>query len=103
MIFDEAAAADNLVIHKKEIDAVDIDGEKVMMDLDKGRYYALNSVAARIWELIARPQSIKSIVQALLQEYNIDAKTCEDNVIAFLKMLHSEELIEISRVYPDSL
>ena len=39
---------DSIVSYRQDIDTTDIDGDKVMMDLEKGQYFALNSVASRI-------------------------------------------------------
>ena len=35
---------DSIVSYREDIDTTDIDGDKVMMDLEKGQYFALNSV-----------------------------------------------------------
>lgn len=37
------------VCQSREIDSTDLNGEKVMMNLDKGKYFALNLVGSRIW------------------------------------------------------
>ena len=34
---------DSIVSYREDIDTTDIDGDKVMMDLEKGQYFALNS------------------------------------------------------------
>lgn len=82
-----------IIIQNKEIDATDMDGEKVMMNLNKGSYYALNSIGSRVWELIQQPQAVIDIISTLLEEYEVDAKTCQDCVLTFLNRLNEEELI----------
>lgn len=86
----------SIVSQKKGLDATDLDGESVMMDIDKGRYYNFNSVGSRIWELIERPTSVKEIIAQLLKEFNIDEKRCQAAVINFVNKLNDNELIEIS-------
>lgn len=88
---------DTIITLKKDITAADMDEEKVMMNLDRGKYYALNNVGSRIWDLIDRPQQVSSIVFKLLEEYDIDQDTCRDNVLVFLNRLYYEELICVQK------
>ena len=74
-----------VVSHRKDIDTTDLNGDKVMMDLEKGRYFSLNSVGSRIWELIEEPIEINKVVGTLLTEYEIDQNTCEESVLDFVK------------------
>ncbi|AGX43811.1 lasso peptide biosynthesis PqqD family chaperone [Clostridium saccharobutylicum] len=83
------------VCQSKQIDTTDLNGDKVMMNLDKGKYFALNSVGSRIWEIIEQEIYVKDLIKILLQEYNIDKKTCESNVLNYLGVLENEELITI--------
>ena len=43
---------DTIVSQNKSIDATELDNEKVMMNISKGQYYALNSVGSKIWDVI---------------------------------------------------
>lgn len=83
------------VCQSKEIDDADLNGEKVMMNLDKGKYFALNSIGSRIWEIMKSEICAKDIVKILLEEYDIDKETCENNVLNYLRLLENEELITI--------
>jgi hypothetical protein len=86
---------DTVVSQNKFLDSTDLDGEKVMMNINKGKYYGLNSVGSRIWELIDQPRFVKNIIAILLKEFNVDEKTCEDSVLGFLSKLYDEDLINI--------
>ena len=87
----------NTIINKNlEIDDTDLDGEKVMMNLDKGEYFMMNEVGSRIWDIIIEPINVKGIIEALLSEYEVDEETCTDTVIEFLGRLNNAELISIS-------
>ena len=85
------------VINKNlEIDDTDLDGEKVMMNLDKGEYFMMNEVGSRIWEIISEPINVKEIISTLRNEYEVDEETCKDTVIEFLGRLDNADLISIS-------
>lgn len=85
------------VINKNlEIDDTDLDGEKVMMNLDKGEYFMMNEVGSRIWEIISEPINVKEIISTLRNEYEVDEETCKDTVIEFLGRLNHADLISIN-------
>ena len=87
----------NTIINKNlEIDDTDLDGEKVMMNLDKGEYFMMNEVGSRIWELIEGNTSIVNIIETLTNEYEVDEEICKDTVVEFLGRLNNAELISIS-------
>ena len=85
------------VINKNlEIDDTDLDGEKVMMNLDKGEYFMINEVGSIIWEIISEPINVKEIISTLRNEYEVDEETCKDTVIEFLGRLDNADLISIN-------
>lgn len=53
-----------------------LDDELVMMDIEKGSYFALNPVATRIWELLENPVSLDDLCQQLQEEYEVDQALC---------------------------
>ena len=84
---------DSIVSYREDIDTTDIDGDKVMMDLEKGQYFALNSVGSRIWEEIQSPVKISEVVNTLLSEYDVDRETCEKSVMEFREGLDNAGLL----------
>ena len=50
----------------------ELDDNQVMMHLDKGKYFGLDPVAKRIWQLVEEPKSINEIVALLLEEYEVE-------------------------------
>ncbi|QYR20612.1 lasso peptide biosynthesis PqqD family chaperone [Paenibacillus sp. sptzw28] len=71
-----------------------MDGEKVMMSINNGKYYNLGQVGGRIWEIIESPVSVEQITSVLLSEYDIDREACSEQVVNFLQLLHKEGLIQ---------
>lgn len=87
---------DTIINKNLEIDDTDLDGEKVMMNLDKGEYFMMNEVGSRIWEIISEPINVKEIISTLRNEYEVDEETCKDTVIEFLGRLDNADLISIN-------
>ena len=87
---------DSVVSRDPDIDAADLNGEIVMMNIDKGKYFALNEVGSRIWNMIVKPQKVGNIIDSLLTEYEIDRLTCENEVLNFLGRMYEAGLINIA-------
>lgn len=86
---------DRCVVQKIGLDSTDMDGETVMMDVERGKYYCFNSVGSSIWRLIENPMKVNQIKSVLMEEFEVDEKTCEEEILGFLNRLHNEELISI--------
>ena len=61
--------------------------ETVMMSVTAGRYYGLNAVASRIWELLETPKTIAQLCAQICEEFEVDAQTCEAEVLKFVQDL----------------
>jgi hypothetical protein len=84
-----------VIMRTQNIDAVDLNGEKVMMNIEKGKYFALNEVGSRIWDIIHGPTSVEDITNELINEYEVDNLVCEKAVVEFLQEMNDAELIVI--------
>ncbi|WP_034378803.1 lasso peptide biosynthesis PqqD family chaperone [Dehalobacter sp. UNSWDHB] len=86
----------SIVERRKDLPVTEIDGEKVMMNMDKGKYYGMDAVGSRIWNLMEEKQSVDEIVQTLLDEYEVDLLTCQQEVLEFFNMLYNEKLLNLA-------
>jgi hypothetical protein len=57
--------------------------EGVMMSIEAGRYYGLNAVAARIWELLESPKTVAELCAQIAEEFDIAAEDCGADVLKF--------------------
>lgn len=88
-------AAGNTIFQRSGYLVSDMDGDKVMMGIDTGKYYNLGKVGGRIWKLVSKPMTVTQVVDALASEYDVDREVCEEQVISFLTRLSQENLIHI--------
>ena len=87
---------DNTVVSRTlEVVAADMDGETVMISIENGKYYGLNVIGSRIWELLAGPQSVAQMVQLLGDEYDVERERCRKDVLDFLNYLVGENLVKL--------
>jgi hypothetical protein len=61
--------------------------EAVMMSVASGNYYGLNAVATRIWELLERPMTVRELCVQIGREFDVDAPTCEAEILSFATAL----------------
>lgn len=65
----------------------------VMMDIQQGKYFALNPVATRIWELLENPLSLEALCNALLEEFDVSPEQCQQDVREHLAEMQKLGLI----------
>ena len=73
----------------------EIGNELVALDANSGVCYGLNTVASHVWALIAAPRKVSEICETLRREYNVDAATCEQQVLELLEDLRREGLLVV--------
>ena len=73
----------------------DMAGEAIVLNMKSGVYFGMDQVAALIWNLIEKPRTVGEIRDAIMQEYEVDSDTCEQDLRSFLDHLQSAGLIEI--------
>lgn len=73
----------------------DMNGEVVMMTMSKGDFYNLDDISSRIWSLIENPRTVADVCAELQTIYDVDAQTCEQDVLALLNDLADKGLIKI--------
>ena len=83
-------------VRKKELFSSRMDNEIVMMHPESGKYFALNPVASRIWELLETPHNIKELEETLLKEFDVETDTCHKEVSIFLEEILEKNLIDKS-------
>jgi hypothetical protein len=88
-------STDSVVSPIEDIVVSDIDDEKVMMSVENGQYYNLDSVGSRVWELIVKPVKVSELIDALLLKYDVDRETCERDVLVFLSELHKDGILQV--------
>jgi hypothetical protein len=66
----------------------------VLLDGEQGRYYTLNQVAGRMWELLVAGEPLIEILNCLDQEFDVAGETLQADVDATLGQLLDASLIE---------
>ncbi len=70
-----------------------VDGEVLLLDERSGRYLALNSSGALLWELLVAGATRDQLARRLIQAYGIDRTQADRDVDALLGELASASLL----------
>ena len=58
----------------------EVRGEIVLLDLASESYFGLDSVSAKVWQLIGKEATVGEIVSALLSDYEFDEAQLESDI-----------------------
>ena len=72
-----------------------IDGEVVMISIEKGTYFALDEVGTIIWDQIERPKQVAALCHSLVESSDATHAQCEQDVLEFLNELSGEGMIVV--------
>jgi hypothetical protein len=78
---------------RAEVEARPLEGATVLVLPEQHLYYAVNRVGTRIWELLAEPQTLETIVAALAAQFEIGESECRREAETFLRQLAEQSLI----------
>jgi Coenzyme PQQ synthesis protein D (PqqD) len=87
--------AGTTIVASKEQLSCDLAGEAAILNLKNSVYYGLDTVGARIWNLVQIPTTVSAVRDAILQEYDVEAERCEQDLRKLLEKLAGEGLIEV--------
>ncbi|MGC1597892.1 MAG: PqqD family peptide modification chaperone [Candidatus Acidiferrales bacterium] len=92
---DESLRTSSIVVVVKEQVSCPLGEEAAVLNLKNSVYYGLDSVGARVWTLLQQPRSVGELRDTLLSEYEVEARRCEQDLLALLESMRSEGLIEV--------
>jgi hypothetical protein len=87
-----------LSINSPQVISDTIDGEVVIVNLDKGYYYSLDDTGADVWRLIQEGRSVDQLVPDVMRRYAGDPADIEAAIARFVSELEEEEIVRPSGV-----
>jgi hypothetical protein len=68
--------------------------EAVILNLATSRYFGLNSVGTRLWQLIAEHGSEEQVIEAFLAEYEVDERRLRQDLADLIQQLTQKGLVQ---------
>jgi len=89
-----------VVVAAKDQVSSDLGDEVAILNLKNETYYGLNSVAARVWQLIRTPRTVREVWEAVAAEYDVEPDRCERDVLTLLQKLADAGLVDVANERP---
>jgi hypothetical protein len=67
--------------------------EVVMLDMDSGFYFGLNSVASVIWGMLANEIGFEALIDQLMTQFDVERFLCEADTKELLDQLLEKNII----------
>ncbi len=83
-------------VRHADLVTTDMDGDTVMMSIERGEYYGIGGVGSRVWELLEQPVTLATIVTTICAEFDVAEDTCQADMESFVADLVANGLVSTS-------
>jgi len=73
----------------------DLQGELVLLNLTTGVYFGLDQVGTRIWHLLQEHRHLQSVLDRMVQEYEVAEARCREDLLKFVALGLEKGLFEL--------
>jgi hypothetical protein len=88
--------ATTLISRSPSVLTAEVDGEIVMMSIERGRYFGLDDIGSDIWKRIEPPCSFASLIDALAADYEADRATIAADVQTLLGRMVEQDVVRLA-------
>ena len=74
----------------------ELEGEAIILNLDSGTYFGLDSVGTRIWSLLQEYGSLRRTFELLEQEYDVEPERLKADILRLVEELRSNDLVRVA-------
>jgi hypothetical protein len=72
-----------------------LEGESVILDHKAGKYFGLNETGTLVWEVLQKnPADFETLKNSIMEKFDVDDQTCENDLENLLSDLIDEKLVE---------
>lgn len=86
---------DDHVSVNKDVVFRNVDGEMVLLDLERGVYFGLDPVGTRVWEALVEHGRARPVIAALCEEFDVSPDVLASDVAGLLNELLDRDLIRV--------
>lgn len=80
---------------KEDLLTSKIGDEIVLMTIESGKYFSINQVGSKIWEMIKKPVTVEDVCKELTEEYAVSIEQCLSDTLPFLEKLNKDGLLVV--------
>jgi len=75
--------------------AQEVDGEMVLLDMESENYFGLDEVGTAIWQAMQEKETLKEVLDVLLEQYEVEEEMLENDLSDFLGKLVESGLVKV--------
>lgn len=87
--------AGDRLIRNQEMLSTELDQETILMSIDAGAYFGLAGTAQWIWSKLDSPITYGSLLEEVIEEFNIAPEACAADLQGFLEQMEREGLLHV--------
>ncbi len=72
-----------------------LDNEAVLLESVSGKYFSLNPIGAQAWNLLVEGNSLESVFQILMAEYEVEAERLQSDLLSLMEKLAEKGLVQV--------
>jgi hypothetical protein len=84
-----------LISRSPNVLTAEVDGEVLMLSIERGRYFCLNDVGSDIWRQLDAPCSFAELIDRLTADYDATRATIAEDVQALLSRMVAEDIVRL--------
>jgi hypothetical protein len=73
----------------------ELQGEAVILSLESSTYFGLDPIGTRIWQLCEAHGSLRSVWEAMQEEFDVPGDTLQADLLAFVDELSANGLLKV--------
>lgn len=78
----------------------EIEGESVLLQLEDGKYFGLDDVGTRIWQLIVEHCNLNEVFEQMLDEYDVKPEKLRADLEKLVRELADKDLLVLHASKP---
>jgi hypothetical protein len=89
--------ADSTIISRSPaVVTAEVDGEVVMMSIEKGQYFGLDDIGSDIWKRLDPPCAFSDLIDHLAADYDADRAGIAADVRALLATMAAHDVVRLA-------
>jgi hypothetical protein len=89
------SALDRRVVVNPDVVFRDIEGDTVLLHLERGIYFGLEAVGTRVWTALVEHGCARPAVASILDDFEVTEDVLERDIARFLDALAEKDLVRI--------
>ena len=84
-----------VIARSSSVVASEVDGELMMMSIERGQYFSLNDVASDVWRRLAEPCAFGDLVEQLATSYDAPPDAIAADLRTLLERMRERDVVDL--------